>query len=227
MFSLPVCVHVTSSRMPFAAAQAIERCLMRGREPAPAPVAANHRQPVLALRRFVRPAHQARVADDLPARERDERPARQRRLLGQPAVDSRCRRPRSACPRSPAARAATPRGGARAATRSTRTRRRRSREGPAAASSSSSSTCFTSRRVSSKPKRRAKAIERSSAPATCEPARSNPRSTASSASLVSSAVPTPRPRLSGSTRGAMCAPPRSDRFMRPLPASSPSRSASR
>ena len=49
MFSFPVCVHVTSSRMPFAAAQAIERSFMRRREAAPAPVAANDRQPVLAF----------------------------------------------------------------------------------------------------------------------------------------------------------------------------------
>ena len=156
--------------MPFAAAHAIERSLIAVARPRRRQSRRTDRQPVLALRRFVRPAHQARVADDLVACERDERSAGQRRLLAQPAVDLDVEpldrhvfvallreRPRLA----------QELGADSIETNSTPSKSRGSR-------APSSSTCFTSRRVSSKPKRRAKAIERSSSPATCEPARWSP-----------------------------------------------------
>src|SRR4029453_1628415 len=102
MFSLPVCVHVTSSRIPFAAAQAISPSFSAPATPRPRPppppraraappppqAAPDDREPVLRLGRLVRPAHETRVADDLVRRERGERSAGQRRLLSEPAAEA-------------------------------------------------------------------------------------------------------------------------------------------
>ena len=87
-------------------------------------------------------------------------------------------------------------------------------------------TCSTSRPISRKPNRCANASEPSSS--TVARAAVKPRPATCSASARSNAVPTPRRRAAGSTRGATIpSPPSSEGSATPQPASRPSSSASR
>ena len=85
MPSLPVCVQVTTRRMPLARRPRELGALEGGREAAAAPVAPHDGQPILRDAVLRRPA-EARVADDLAVCDRDERAARVGRLVAQPVV---------------------------------------------------------------------------------------------------------------------------------------------
>ena len=87
MPSLPRCVQVTISRIPFAEAQASSARLSAVREPAPAPIAADDRQAVLGRPFVVAPAAEPGVPDDLVAGESDERALREGRLVGEPVLE--------------------------------------------------------------------------------------------------------------------------------------------
>ena len=177
--------------------------LERRREPAPAPVAADDRQPVLGDAVVV-VRHQARVADDLAVGERDERALRAAspRRGASPRAGSRSSR-RAPCRCSPRrARAGSASRAARAARRSSRPRPRRA-AGRSRISSPRAAHLLdlavglartrSARRTTCEP------VVRRRAPLSRRRGRASRRARRARAS---SAVPTPRRRASGSTRGA-------------------------
>ena len=211
--------------MPFAAAHAISRSFSAAARPRRRQSRRTTVRPCSAFGRLAVPPHQARVADDLVACERDERAAGQRRLLGEPAleldVDPLDRHVLVALLRERPGRA----------------------ESSGRDSIETNSTPSMSRGAAARRRARAPASRRGASPRS----RSGARTRSSARRLRRRASPRARTRArpparrasSGAPcrrRGRACPAARaarrahrrvSDRFMRPLPASSPSRSASR
>ena len=219
MPSLPRCVQVTISRSRWPRPSASSSRLSARREAAARASRGARRSGRPRRRRCCR-AHQARVADDLAAGERDERAAGKRRLSRSQSSSDRTG-PRAPGPRSPRARADTPReqlGPLRDRDDLDPSGARRSRLRRASAPARPAGRPRGSRTA------RRSAVEPSSS--TCAETSSTPTS-ACAASSRRSAVPIPRRRDSRAAPEARREAGRGGRSgsASPLPATSPSSSA--